>query len=254
MLKPLPPDHPHYRLSGSQITAPIQGFGTGKASTPLAPGVSQPSPQEPRTPAEPLIVDFGGGARATVSEREIHYKDRLWDDRMTFDAITGICYGALVTKLGPIPFSWAYKLALTNGKQLMLIERGAPPRQKETETQFRALFDALWHPVTSRLVGTIVRAATGGPAVTLGGLTIDSNGLTSKPARSFGLRLGDEELLAWNDLAGHTIESGMIYLFRKTERKPTVWASLSFRDTWNAVCLGPALTHLYQSGALRRTP
>jgi len=230
------------------------------APTPDARRVDLSSPPQSNRPAEPLIVDFGNGAKATVFAREIHYKDRLWDDRIAFEIVTGICYGGVVTKLqGVIPISWAYKLALTDSKRCIIIEHPSPSlRREEADNPFRTLFEALWGPLTSRLVETIVQAARGGPQVTLShalsssyfGVAIDSSGLTWRPTRAFGLPLGVERTLPWKDFAGHTVESGMIHLFRKRGGKPKVWASLSLRDSWNAVCLGPALTHLYKSGDL----
>jgi hypothetical protein len=59
-------------------------------------------------------------------------------------------------------------------------------------------------------------------------------------------RQQDYKFLPWTEFGGHTSASGNIHLFREKKK----WESFSLRDTWNAVCLDPLLSFLYEDGKL----
>jgi hypothetical protein len=56
----------------------------------------------------------------------------------------------------------------------------------------------------------------------------------------------DYKFLPWASYGGHNSSSGNIHLFRDKKS----WASFSLRDTWNAVCLDPMFSFLYEDGKM----
>jgi hypothetical protein len=66
--------------------------------------------------------------------------------------------------------------------------------------------------------------------------------------KSVEQRERDYKFLSWTEFGGHMCASGNIHLFRDKK----TWVSLSLRDTWNAVCLEPLLSFLYEDGRMWR--
>jgi hypothetical protein len=56
----------------------------------------------------------------------------------------------------------------------------------------------------------------------------------------------DYKFIPWSEFGGHNSSSGSLHLFHDKKS----WASFSLRDTWNAVCLDPLLSYLYEDGRL----
>jgi hypothetical protein len=134
----------------------------------------------------------------------------------------------------------------------------------KSELRYKDTLAALWPAVVVPIVSQCVEALADGRGFTIGNLTFDKSGLhrggemgaiakgvaslwsSVAGGKSVEQREKDYKFLSWADYGGHNSSSGNIHLFRDKKS----WASFSLRDTWNAVCLDPLFSYLYEDGRL----
>jgi hypothetical protein len=109
------------------------------------------------------------------------------------------------------------------------------------EQRYKDALAALWPAVVIPIVNQCVEALAEGRSFWVGDVSFDKSGLLRLVDRWDEVER-DQKFLAWADYGGHNSSSGNIHLFRDKKS----WASLSLRDTWNAVCLDPLFSYLYE--------
>ena len=207
----------------------------------------------PPDPNRSVTVDIPtafGAKELLIGPAEIRYGKQT----LALGTITGIRYGSVVTKLqGALPICYSHKLEITDGKAVLRVGADDFTRDGRGGQRFRDAIDALWDPVTARIILRFLRTLASGTATVFhdagGDLRLDTKSLLWNRSGLFGIR-GPEKAMAWTDYHGSTLDQGRINLFRKAERRP--WASLSLQHTWNAVCLGPLISEAYRTSILPR--
>lgn len=213
------------------------------------------------TPKEFGRVDINGSA-LVVTEQEISFGGQQFLTR----SVTGIRFGIYKHYLNGIRTSQSYGVWLCDESRVMQIEcaSGFLVSSSKIEQRYKDTISALWPAVVVPIVSQCIEALADGRSFTVGNLTFDKDGLHrqgemgaiakgvaglwnavggGKPVQQ---RERDYRLLPWSEYGGHNNASGNIHLFR--EKKS--WATFSLRDTWNAVCLDPLFSYLYEDGRL----
>lgn len=199
---------------------------------------------------------------------------RVTDEEVTFGsvrlkttAITAVRYGALFHTTNDIPDHKSYALWVTDGRETIEVEcaRGLFVRAKTAEDRFHRAVDAIWQPVVIPICERMVRTYRDGGGFTIAGADTPWWSLTSSvnvrhdPTLVFdqaGIHQTKPETkhLLWRNFDGYSIENGELRISASTY-SPTWrdklngrewWATLSLRQTWNAVCLDPVLKRLKQ--------
>src|SRR5713226_9041427 len=134
------------------------------------------------------------------------------------------------------------------------------------EKRYKDVLAVLWPAVVVPIVSQCLEALAQGRSFTVGDVNFDKSGLlrlgqmgsiakgvaslwsSVAGGKSVEQREKDYKFLAWADYGGHNSSSGNIHLFRDKKS----WASFSLRDTWNAVCLDPIFSFLYEDGTLSK--
>lgn len=218
------------------------------------------------TRALPTPKEFGkvdvNGSMLVANEKEISFNGQT----LVTPTITGIRYGIYKHYVNGIRTSQSYCIWLCDDKNSIQIEcaAGFLTSSAKIEQRYKDALTALWPVAVIPIVSQCVDALAGGRAFTIGDVTFDKSGIhrhgemgaiakgvarlwsSVAGGRSAEQRQIDYKFLSWPEFSGHTSASGNIHLFREKR----TWASFSLRDTWNAVCLDPLLSFLYEDGKL----
>lgn len=212
-------------------------------------------------PNEHGRVDING-SMLVVTEKDISYKATS----LKTEGVTGIRYGIYKHYVNGIRTSQSYSIWLCDNNQDLQIEcaTGFLTSSAKIEQRYQDALKALWPAVVVPLVSRFLAALDGGQGFTIGEVTFNKSGLhragemgiVAKGAaslwgsvaggKSIQERERDYKQLSWVDYGGHNSASGKISLFRGKK----AWATFSLRDTWNAVCLDPLFSFLYDEGRL----
>jgi hypothetical protein len=219
---------------------------------------------EPR--ALPAPKEFGrvdiNGSPLIATERDISFGSQT----LVTPSITGIRFGIYKHYVNGIRTSQSYCVWLCDDAKIMQIEcaSGFLVSNSKIEQRYKDTLAALWPAVVVPIVGQCIEALADGRSFTIGNLNFDKSGLHRQGemgaiakgvaslwnsvagGKSAEQRQQDYKFLSWADYGGHNSSSGNIHLFRDKKS----WASFSLRDTWNAVCLDPLLSYLYEDGSL----
>jgi hypothetical protein len=214
----------------------------------------------------PAPKEFGrvdvNGSPLIATEREIAFGSQT----LVTSSITGIRFGIYKHYVNGIRTSQSYCVWLCDETKVMQIEcaSGFLVSSAKIEQRYKDTLAALWPAVVVPIVGQCLEALADGRRFTIGNLTFDKSGLhrdgemgaiakgvaslwsSVAGGKSVEQREKDHKFLAWADYGGHNSSSGNIHLFRDKKS----WASFSLRDTWNAVCLDPLFSYLYEDGRL----
>jgi hypothetical protein len=206
-------------------------------------------------------VDINGSA-LVVTEREILFGNQ----KLLTVSVTGIRFGIFKHYVNGIRTSQSYGVWLCDESKVMQIEcaSGFLVSGSKIEQRYKDTLSALWPAVVVPIVSQCIEALAEGRTFTIGNVTFDKAGMhrqgemgaIAKGVASLWNSVGggmpvqqkerDYKFLPWSDYGGHNSSSGNIHLFR--DKKP--WATFSLRDTWNAVCLDPLFSYLYEDGRL----
>ena len=195
----------------------------------------------------PAPKEFGkvdvNGSILVATEKEISFNGQT----LATPTITGIRYGIYKHYLNGIRTSQSYCIWLCDEKNSMQIEcpAGFLISNGEIEQSYKDALAALWPAVVYPIVGQWIDALSEGRDFWVGDVSFDKSGLLRLVDKWFEVEK-DQKFLAWTDCGGHKCSSGNIHLLRGKK----IWASLSLRDTWNAVCLDPLFSYLYEDGRL----
>jgi hypothetical protein len=212
-------------------------------------------------PKEYGRVDVNGSP-LIVTEQEISYQGRS----IQTVAVTGIRFGIYKHYVNGIRTSQSYGIWVCDENDHLQIEcaAGFLVSNSKIEQRYQDSLKALWPAVIVPLVSRFLEALDDGRGFTIGDVTFNKSGmhragdmgLVAKGAASLWSSLAggksaeererDFKHLSWADYGGHTTASGQVTLFRNKKS----WASFSLRDTWNAVCLDPLFSFLYDDGRL----
>ena len=212
----------------------------------------------PAPPPEP-----GAASGPPVAVVDVHQGSvMIWPDRVTWGTttllaseITGIRYGVVVTKvIGLLSTNRQYTVALTDGRNTISIDRYNLFVGGKVEERFKALLDALSLPVIEPLIRRMLDSVIRGPGFQLedpgvlatGRLRVDKSGLHWTPGRTLGLFERGGDFVPWSEYHSYSLHQGRIHLFRTTAQR--AWLSFGLIDSWNAVCLGPALSAALKTG------
>ena len=214
----------------------------------------------------PAPKEFGkvdvNGSILVATEKEISFNGKT----LATPTITGIRYGIYKHYVNGIRTSQSYCIWIGDEKNSMQIEcaAGFLVSNAKIEQRYKDALAALWPAVVVPIVNQCVEALAEGRSFWVGDVNFDKSGLLrlgqmgsiAKGAaslwssvaggKSVEQREKDYKFLAWADYGGHNSSSGNIHLFRDKKS----WASFSLRDTWNAVCLDPLFSYLYEDGRL----
>lgn len=197
-----------------------------------------------------------------VTERDISFQE----SRLLSEAVTGIRFGVYKHYINGIRTSQSYSVWLTDGSSQIQIEcaKGFLVSQSKIEQRYQDALKAVWPAVMVPLVNQFLEALASGQGFVVGDIKFDKAGLhragsmgtIAKGAaslwssvaggKSVEEREQDYKFLPWASYGGHSSTSGNIHLFRDKKS----WASFSLRDTWNAVCLDPMFSFLYEDGKM----
>jgi hypothetical protein len=218
--------------------------------------------------AQPQAInDFGqvdiGGRLLTVTDQMITFGNQ----QLKPSDITGVRFGVYKRYVNGIRVEQSHCIWLTNGHTQMQIECavGMFVLGTTVESRYQQALKALWQPVMVGLMGVFIEALHEGAGFSVGDITFNKSGLHR--AGSIGpVQRGVFKLLhsvaggqtpeerenarlhlAWEEYGGHNSGDGNVYLHRKNRG---VWAQFALRDVWNAVCLDPLLSYLYEDGRL----
>jgi hypothetical protein len=206
-------------------------------------------------------VDINGTA-LLVTEREISFGEQ----KIATTAITGIRFGVYKHYINGIRTSQSYCVWLCDDSNVMQIEcaSGFLVSNSKIEQRYKDTLSALWPAVVVPIVSQCLEALAEGRTFSIGNLAFDKAGLHRQGemgaiakgvARLLSSVAGgkpvqqkerDYKFLPWSEYGGHKSSSGSLHLFHDKKS----WASLSLRDTWNAVCLDPLFSYLYEDGRL----
>ena len=214
----------------------------------------------------PAPKEFGrvdvNGSPLVATEREISFGSQT----MATSSVTGIRFGIYKHYVNGIRTLQSYCVWLCNETKVMQIEcaSGFLVSNSKIEQRYKDTLAALWPAVVVPIVGQCLEALSDGRTFAIGNLSFDKSGLHRNSemgaiakgvaslwssvagGKSVVQREKDYKFLPWADYGGHNSSSGNIHLFRDKKS----WASLSLRDTWNAVCLDPLFSYLYEDGRL----
>jgi hypothetical protein len=214
----------------------------------------------------PAPKEFGradiNGSPLIATEREISFGSQ----KLATSSVTGIRFGIYKHYVNGIRTSQSYCVWLCNEKNVMQIEcaSGFLVSGSKIEQRYKDTLAALWPAVVVPIVSQCLESLADGGSFKIGNLTFDKSGLHRQGemgaiakgvaslwssvagGKSTEQRQQDYKFLPWAEFGGHTSASGNIHLFREKKK----WESFSLRDTWNAVCLDPLLSFLYEDGRL----
>jgi hypothetical protein len=214
----------------------------------------------------PVPKEFGrvdiNGTALIANEREVSFGNQT----LLTPSITGIRFGIYKHYVNGIRTSQSYGVWLCDEANVMQIEcaSGFLVSGSKIEQRYKDTLAALWPAVVVPIVSQCVEALADGRGFTVGNVTFDKVGLhrtgemgaiakgvaslwsSVAGGKSAEQKEKEYKLLPWNDYSGHNSASGSIHLFRDKKS----WASFSLRDTWNAVCLDPLFSYLYEDGRL----
>jgi hypothetical protein len=219
---------------------------------------------EPRplpTPKEFGRVDVNGSA-LIATEKEISFSGQT----LVTASITGIRFGIYKHYVNGIRTSQSYCIWLCDENKIMQIEcaAGFLVSNAKIEQRYKETLGALWPAVVVPIVSQCLEALADGRGFTVGDVTFDKSGLHRRGemgsiakgvasiwssvagGKSVEQKERDYKFLSWTDYGGHNSSSGNLHMFRDKKS----WASLSLRDTWNAVCLDPLFSYLCEDGKL----
>ena len=213
------------------------------------------------TPKEFGRVDINSSL-LTATEREVSFGGVT----LATNQITGIRYGVYKHYVNGIRTSQSYCIWVCDERRSIQIEcaSGFLVSNGKIEQRYKDALTTLWPAVVVPIVGQCIEALGDGRGFTIGNVTFDKSGLHRQGemgaiakgvaglwssvagGKSVEQRAQEFKVLPWKEFAGHSSASGNIHLFR--EKK--TWVSFSLRDVWNAVCLEPLLSYLYEDGRL----
>ena len=215
------------------------------------------------TPKEFGRVDVNGSV-LIATEKEISFSGQT----LATSSITGIRFGVYKHYVNGIRTSQSYCIWLCEENKVMQIEcaSGFLVSNAKIEKRYKDALAALWPAVVVPIVSQCLEALAEGRGFWVGDVNFDKSGLlrlgqmgsiakgvaslwsSVAGGKSVEQREKDYKFLAWADYGGHNSSSGNIHLFRDKKS----WASFSLRDTWNAVCLDPIFSFLYEDGRLSK--
>ena len=214
----------------------------------------------------PAPKEFGrvdiNGSPLIATEREISFGSQ----KLATASVTGIRFGIYKHYVNGIRTSQSYSVWLCDENNVMQIEcaSGFLVSNSKIEQRYKDTLATLWPAVVVPIVSQCLEALADGRTFTIGNLTFDKSGLhrsgemgaiakgvaslwsSVAGGKSVEQREKDYKFLSWSDYGGHNSSSGNIHLFRDKKS----WASFPLRDTWNAVCLDPLFSYLYEDGRL----
>jgi len=213
------------------------------------------------TPKEFGRVDVNGSV-LIATEKGISFSGQT----LATASITGIRFGVYKRYVNGIRTSQSYCIWLCEENKVMQIEcaSGFLVSNAKIEKRYKDVLAALWPAVVVPMVSQCLEALAEGRSFTVGDVNFGRSGLlrlgqmgsiakgvaslwsSVAGGKSVEQREKDHKFLAWADYGGHNSSSGNIHLFRDKKS----WASFSLRDTWNAVCLDPLFSYLYEDGRL----
>ena len=213
------------------------------------------------TPKEFGRVDVNGSV-LIATEKDISFSGQS----LATASITGIRFGVYKHYVNGIRTSQSYCIWLCDENKVMQIEcaSGFLVSNAKIEKRYKDVLAVLWPAVVVPIVSQCLEALAQGRSFTVGDVNFDKSGLlrlgqmgsiakgvaslwsSVAGGKSVEQREKDYKFLAWADYGGHNSSSGNIHLFRAKKS----WASFSLRDTWNAVCLDPLFSYLYEDGRL----
>lgn len=215
------------------------------------------------TPKEFGRVDVNGSV-LIATEKEISFSGQT----LATASITGIRFGVYKHYVNGIRTSQSYCIWLCEENKVMQIEcaAGFLVSNAKIEKRYKDALAALWPAVVVPIVSQCLEALAEGRGFWVGDVNFDKSGLlrlgqmgsiakgvaslwsSVAGGESVEQREKDYKFLSWADYGGHNSSSGNIHLFRDKKS----WASFSLRDTWNAVCLDPIFSFLYEDGRLSK--
>jgi hypothetical protein len=215
------------------------------------------------TPKEFGRVDVNGSV-LIATEKEISFSGQT----LATASITGIRFGVYKHYVNGLRTSQSYCIWLCEENKVMQIEcaSGFLVSNAKIEKRYKDALAALWPAVVVPIVSQCLEALAEGRGFWVGDVNFDKSGLlrlgqmgsiakgvaslwsSVAGGKSIEQREKDYKFLAWADYGGHNSSSGNIHLFRDKKS----WASFSLRDTWNAVCLDPIFSFLYEDGRLSK--
>ncbi len=205
----------------------------------------------------PAPKEFGrvdiNGSLLIVTEREISFGSQT----LVTSSMTGIRFGIYKHYVNGIRTSQSYCVWLCDEAKIIQIEcaSGFLVSGSKIEQRYKDTLAALWPAVVVPIVSQCLEALADGRSFKglhrqgeMGAIAKGVASLWSSVAggKSVEQRQEDYKVLSWTEFGGHTSASGNIHLFREKKK----WESFSLRDTWNAVCLDPLLSFLYEDGRL----
>jgi hypothetical protein len=214
----------------------------------------------------PAPKEFGkvdvNGSTLVATERELSFGGQT----LATAAITGIRYGIYKHYVNGIRTSQSYCIWVCDEQRSLQIEcaSGFLVSNAKIEQRYKDALTTLWPAAVVPIVSQCLEALADGRGFTIGTVNFDKAGLhrhgemgaiakgvagvwsSVAGGKSVEQREQDFKFLPWKDFVGHTCASGNIHLYR--EKK--TWVSFSLRDVWNAVCLEPLLSYLYEDGRL----
>jgi hypothetical protein len=215
------------------------------------------------TPKEFGRVDVNGSV-LIATEKEISFSGQT----LATASITGIRFGVYKHYVNGLRTSQSYCIWLCEENKVMQIEcaSGFLVSNAKIEKRYKDALAALWPAVVVPIVSQCLEALAEGRGFWVGDVNFDKSGLlrlgqmgsiakgvaslwsSVAGGKSIEQREKHYKFLAWADYGGHNSSSGNIHLFRDKKS----WASFSLRDTWNAVCLDPIFSFLYEDGRLSK--
>jgi hypothetical protein len=214
----------------------------------------------------PAPKEFGrvdiNGSPLIATEREISFGSQT----VVTSSVTGIRFGIYKHYVNGIRTSQSYCVWLRDENKVMEIEcaSGFFVSNAKIEQRYKDTLGSLWPAVVVPMVNRCLEGLADGRGFKVGDVSFDKTGLHRRSemgsiakgvatlwnsvagGRSVEQREQDYKFLAWGEFGGHNSSSGNIHLFRDKKS----WATFSLRDTWNAVCLDPLLSFLYEDGKL----
>lgn len=214
-----------------------------------------------RQPKEYGRVDVNGSL-LLVTEYDILYKGA---SILTTD-VTGIRFGIYKHYVNGIRTSQSYCIWICDDKRQLTIEcaTGLLVSTSTIQQRYQAALTALWPATVVPLINRFLEALNNGRGFIIGDVTFNKTGMhrasnmgtmakgiaslvgSVTGGKSVEERERSYKHLPWTEYGGHRAASGKIHLFRGKSS----WVSFSLRDTWNAVCLDPLFSFLYEDGKL----
>lgn len=161
-----------------------------------------------------------------IDRKEVRYNAQTF----AVSRIRAVKFGIFAQYTNGVKTSSSYLIDLSDGNQVINIECNRLLRnEQQAEADFRSIIDSLIHHVAGPLVGKLSSEIRAGKELAMGDIKVIKSGVII-PTGSLWWK--KDEAVPWKDLEFNTA-NGQVTVWSGKNR--SVSATLSLRDTWNAV-------------------